>query len=403
MYFPFFKYGCALEINTARTAAYLANRCDICTETDLTASIFVQNTCDILNWEVDQEDGVTVVPASYTSPAADAPWADAENPESARFLGYIIDTVTKPTHIRRNVSNRISGSGGGVLETLRAGAQVYDVEVFLFACDEVAMEYGMRYLINSLADGGCDEPCTHCEVEYRDSCPTISGTPTLEKFNEGRWVLQSVGVTAAPEWMDSPVQNLNFFVRKARFSIASELPWKYECPEDCTVDEAFVVNTPAIACGQPFETWFCAATAVACAATESSNVGETGFIIEVTAGTVPLSGVEVRIVPDVNGWVCGGDGPDGFVSPEPCDLVLVEDIPAGYTLTYDTSIEKVYLTTNYGAVIDGTPYLTFDGLVGRPPTYPTVRCGEYCIQVAISECSVSSGAQATIRKVHREF
>lgn len=403
MYFPFLKYGCSLEINTARTAAYLANRCEICTE-DIPSSVFVNNTCDILNWEIDPEDGVTIQPASYVSPAADAPWADGENPESARFLGFIIDQVTKPTHIKRNVTSRISGSGGGVLETLRSSAQVYEIEVFLFACDELAMEYGFRYLTNSLADGGCDDPCTHCELEYRDACPSFSGTPTLDEFNQGRWILHSTGITSAPEWVDPPVRGMDWFVRKARFSIASELPWKFECPEPCTVEEEFEIATAAIACGQPFETFFCVESVVACAATEASTIGETGFIIEVTAGSLPLSTVELRIIPDQYGWACDPDAaPTGYVTPDPCDLVLIEDIPAGYTFTYDTSIEKVFISTNAGVVLDGTPYLTFDGDLGRPPTYPTVRCGEYCIQVAVAECSVSPGAMATIQTVHREF
>lgn len=401
MYFPFLRYGCSLEINAARTASYLANRCDVC-ETPIGGTVDVRNSCNILNYDLDDAE-TAIVSKTYVSPTADAPWFDSSNSESARFLGFIISDVSKPTHIGRAVTQRISGSGGGVLETLRATAQVLEIEVFLFACDEAAMEYGFRYLTNSLADTGCDDGCTLCDLEYRDSCPDFTGTPTVDLFNQGRRILKNVGLVSAPEWVDPPVTGMEYFVRKAKFSLASELPWKFECAQVCTANEAFVIETPTLGCGSDFDTFFCADSIVSCAVSEPSLVGETGVIVDITAGTKPLSGIRIQFYPDQFGWACDPDSaPADFVLPDPCDIVYIEDLPTGYTITYDTSIERVYVTTNSGVQFDGTPYLSFDG-IGGPPSYPTVKCGDFCVRIVVDECSVSTGAKATVQTVHREF
>jgi hypothetical protein len=400
---PYLLYGCNFEINTARTAAYVQNRCDICDDS-IKASVWIDHSCTILNWT--SEDRLTVDPVSYDSPITDgAPWIDSSYPESYRFLGFTIERVNKPTHIRRTVTPKISGSGGGVLEAMRPTAQQMEFEVLLFACDELAMEYGFRYLVNALAGGGCDDPCTLCELEYRDSCPSYAGeTPTIDEYNQGLWILKNVGITVAPDWMDPPIEGLTHYVRRAKFTIASELPWKFNCPVTCVEDETFTLTPPTLPCGDDFESLFCRQTAVSCSVTEPTQVGETAFIINITAGgSKTLSGIEIRIIPDVYGWVCDPDSaPPGYVDPDPCDLVYIEDLPAGYTLSYDTSVESVVVTTNAGVVQDGTPYLSFDG-IGGPPTYPVVRCGAYCVQVVVDECSVSDGAKVTIESVHREF
>lgn len=402
MTFPYMLYGCNLEFNTARTAAYVRNRCEICDDNSVRGEIQLRYTCDLLNWEIDESDVISAV--TYNDPDTDgAPWIDSSYPESSRFLGFMIERVNKPTHIRRNVTQKVSGSGGGIIEALRPNAQQFEVDVLLFACDELAMEYGFRYLVNALAGGGCDDPCTLCDLEYRDSCPEITGTPDVDEFNQGRWILKNVAVTVAPEWLDPPVDGLTHYVRRARFSFASELPWKFTCPDTCVAGATFPVEEPTLPCGMDFEKFFCSETFVGCAVTEPSIVGETGIIVSLTSGTLPLSGIEIRIIPDQNGWACDPEtAPEGFVDPDPCDLIYIEDLPAGYTLHYDTSIEQVIVISNAGVVSDGTPYLSFGG-VGNPPSYPVVRCGSFCVKVVVDECSVSDGAEVTIESVHREL
>ena len=63
MFVPYLKYGCTLEINNARTAAYVGDICAVCDGAKPTLT--VDNKCDILNWELDPTDGTTIQPAVY--------------------------------------------------------------------------------------------------------------------------------------------------------------------------------------------------------------------------------------------------------------------------------------------------------------------------------------------------
>jgi hypothetical protein len=400
--FPYLRYGCNFEINSLRTATYIQNRCEFCDTVPASMNVRV-NGCPVLGYELDNT-GTIVQAASITIPAADAPWVDASYPESARFMGFMITEVRKPSHVGRTVTPKISGFGGGILETLRAKAQEFEFEVLLFACDEAAMEYGFRYLTTSLVGGGCDEPCTLCDLEYRDSCHEDlgSGTPTLDEYNRGLWVLQNVGVTAAPEWLDPPMRGAENYFRRAKFSLASELPWKFTCPEICTTDETFDVPTPTLPCGADFDSWFCGESVVLCEMNEPSIVGETGAIIELDAGSKTLSGIEIQIIPDEFGWVADPDSaPPGFVNPAPCDLVFIRDLPAYHTLIYNTLVERVEVRLPTGEVVDGTPYLSFD--FGNPPGFPVVRCGSFAVRVVVDECAVTAGTNVTISTAHREL
>jgi hypothetical protein len=124
--------------------------------------------------------------------------------------------------------------------------------------------------------------------------------------------------------------------------------------------------------------------------------------VELVAGTKTLSGVQIQIIPDENGWVSDpGTAPPGFVNPAPCDLVYVRDLPAYHTLVYDTSIEVVSVTTPTGEVIDGTPYLSF--VNGTVPGFPIVRCGRFAVMVVVDECAVTGGTNVTISTAHREL
>lgn len=403
MAYPYLKYGCSLEINSAQTAVFLKNRCMFC-DKNILGTIDLRHDCEILNWYLDPEDGETVMPYSWSYPVtATAPWVNSAEPASPRFIGMVVDKITEPYHISREVTKKISGSGGGILETSRPGAVQMDVEVLLFACDREAMEYGFRYLKDCLVGGGCDDPCTLCELEFRDSCVDFTGTPTLDEFNEGRWVLKNVGVTRSPEWMDPPVKGMDYYVRRARFSLASEYPWKFKCSEEELAWTGFVAPPTESCGGFAFETFFCGESELAAAVVEPSIIGETAMIIEVQAGVRPLTGVEVRIIPDEYGYVCDPDSaPAGFVPPDPCDIIYIADIPPRYTLRYDTAIEQITVKTNSGAERDGTPFLSFDG-EGGPPTYPTIRCGRYCVKVVVDACSVSSRARARVESIHREY
>lgn len=401
MIFPYFAFGCKLEINVQRTAAYLRNVPSITTD-GLQASIDMKCDCPPLAWTYD-EDELPVL-ATYTTPEADqAPWFDADIPESARFLGFMIEEVTVNAITARSIITRISSSGGGTLGALRAKERRLDFTVLMFGIDESAMEYGFRYLTDALGSSGCDDGCTLCDAEFRDSCPPVTEQPTLaESLNKGRWILKNVGLVEGPVRDADPVPSAACNIRRVKFSLVSEFPWKFKCPvtvcenvalEGYPADGALCVNYSDIICGT---------NEVSCSVSETLVVGETGLIIEVQAGTVPLQHIEISIRPDKFGYECDeGSRPVGYTRVEPCDHLYIPYIPASSKLIYDTSIESIVVQLPGGGEYDGTPFIATDE--GRPPTFPTLRCGEFCVSVSVSECSVIGTPTVTVRSVHREI
>lgn len=399
MRFPYFQLGCNLEINDRRTATYLDNATDICDEGDIRSSIDFKCDCPPLYWVFDDND--LPVPGSYTTPAADqAPWYDASIPESAQFFGFIIEEVTMNVVSSRSVRTRTSASGGGVIGPARNKERKLDFTVLMFACNELAMEYGFRYLNDALNSPGCDDGCTLCDAEFRDSCPDVDGT--VPSLNKGRWILKNCGAVDGPTLQDPPLKGSACNMRRVTFSIASEFPWKFKCPvTECDAVPLAGYPDPGVNCDN-WDEILCGTNEVQCSVSESLIIGETGMIIEVAAGDVPLQHIQIAVRPDKFGYECNPDTrPAGYTRVDPCDLIYVPEIPANSTLIYDTSIESIVVRVAGGGDYEGTPYIAT--AEGRPPTYPTLRCGDFCISIAVSECSVVGTPTVTVRSVHREI
>lgn len=402
MYWPFFRLGCNLEINSQRTAAYLANVPTVCDDGDMSTQISM--TCDCPPLHYVYNDAGAPVPATYTTPAGDqAPWLDGDIPESQQFLGFMIQDVVVNAVASRQFTTRISSSGGGVLGPIRNKERRLDFTVLMFACNEPAMEYGFRYLTDALGAIGCDDGCTLCDAEFRDQCPPVTEVPTLAASLEvGRWTLKQVGLVDGPIWDTLPIESAACNVRRVKFSLISELPWKFKCP---VVECEGVALAPLASDGVDCVNWsdiLCGTNEVSCTVAENLIIGETGLIIEVTAGSVPLQHVEIAVRPDKFGYECDLDiAPVGYTRVAPCDLLYFPYIPASSTLVYDTSIEKVTIVLPGGGEIDGTSYIATDE--GRAPTYPTLRCGAFCVSVSASACSVIGDPTVTISSVHREI
>jgi hypothetical protein len=403
MYWPFFQLGCNLEINTQRTAAYVDAIPTIAMSGSIDTRIDLKCDCPPLAYVFDALD--VPQPATYITPQADqVAWFDADIPESARFLGFMISDVQQTTAVTsRSITTRISSSGGGSLGPLRNRERRLDFTVLMFACDEAAMEYGFRYLMDALASSGCDDGCVLCDAEFRESCPPINSIlAPYTDLNRGRWLLKNVGLVDGPVWDTNPVEDAACNIRRVKFSLVSEMPWKFKCPvAECT-DVALAgypsagvdcVNWDDILCGQQ---------EVACSVSENLIVGETGLIIRVKAGSVPLQHIEIAIRPDKFGYEAAPlTRPSGYVRVDPCDLIYIPYLPAGQTLVYDTSIESMYVEVPGGGTYDATPLIATEE--GRAPTFPTLRCGEFCISVAVSECSVEGGPTVSVSSVHREI
>lgn len=221
MYFPYvFLFGCGagFEINAAATAAYVDAQCDICTE-EILGTLAMDCDCDSLFWDGD----VPPNPVTYNTPATDpAIWWNPAIPESARFLGYRVRNVERPNQVSRPVTQRLGRSGGGVLGALNRTATRFNFQVLLFACDEPGMEYGYRFLSNTLACFQLDSQCDRALLVYRDTCPELSGSPTLAEVSQGQWLLSDALLVSGPTWANDPISGMRKYVRQVDFSIAGE-------------------------------------------------------------------------------------------------------------------------------------------------------------------------------------
>lgn len=402
MYWPYFSMGCSLEMNSQRTTAYLNNVSNIALGGGISTRIDARCECPPLSYIFDEDDVPQL--ATYTTPAGDqAPWFDSDIAESARFLGFIISDVVFNAVAARSITTRISSSGGGSLGPIRNKERRLDFDVLMFACDEISMEYGFRYLTDALASSGCDDGCTLCDAEYRESCPPIQGGPQLaDSLNKGRWILKNVGLVDGPVWGETPVESAACNMRRVKFSLVSEMPWKFKCPVvEC--DSVELAGYPSA--GTDCDNWdeiLCGKQEVACSVSEGLIIGETGLIISVTAGSIPLQHIQIAIRPDAFGYEADPDSrPVGYVRVEPCDLIYIPELPASHTLVYDTSIESIKVLVPGGGTYDATPLIAT--AEGRAPTFPTLRCGNFCVSVAVSECSVEGAPTVTVSSVHREL
>lgn len=396
MIFPYFQLGCNFEVNVERTKAYLASA--DCGD-GMKSRIDLKCECDPLHWAWDEDD--QPVPALYTDPGTDqAPWFDASIPESIDFLGFMIEDVKQNAIAARSIVTRLSSSGGGTLGPLRSKERRLDFTVLMFACNEEAMEYGFRYLTDALASSGCDDGCTLCDAEFRDSCPTVDGS--VASLNKGRWLLKNVGLVEGPVWADSPLKSPSCNLRRVTFSLVSEMPWKFKCPVvECAGLEFVGIAADTGGCDNATDI-LCGKHEVSCSVSESLIVGETGLIISVLAGSVPLQHIEIAIRPDKFGYECNaGSRPVSYTRVDPCDLIYIPYLPASHTLVYDTSIESIVIRPPGGGEFNGIPYIST--AEGSPPTYPSLRCGEFCVSVSASECSVIGSPTVSISSVHREI
>lgn len=403
MYFPLFAYGCSLEINAQRTAAYLDSANTTCDAGDLKSRIDLTCDCPPLHWAQDDTTGVWSS-ATYTNPVTDqAPWYDADIPESAQFLGFMIEDVKQDSAVSgRTFSTRLSSSGGGTVGPVRNKERRLDFSVLMFACNEAAMEYGFRFLNDTLMSPGCDDGCTLCDAEYRDSCPPIDNGPEAAALDKGRWILKNVGAVIGPVWGDNPLSGSACNIRRVQFTLVSELPWKFKCPVPvCT--EVALAGYPAD--GVDCVNWsdiLCGKQEVSCTVSEPLIIGETGLIIEVQAGDVPLQHIEIAVRPDPYGYEANeGTRPVGYVRTEPCDLIYLNELPPNSRLVYDTAVEEIKVVLPGGGEIDGTIFVSTEE--GYPPSFPTLRCGDFCISVSVSECSVVGSPYVSISSVHREI
>jgi hypothetical protein len=151
--------------------------------------------------------------------------------------------------------------------------------------------------------------------------------------------------------------------------------------------------------------WMCSPQETICHSVSTDySIGDDALVFEITAAAESaIFNLEVNIYPDPFGWVCDESSrPAGFTMPEPCDSISVPTLPASYVLRYDSTIQDVTVTAPGGVTVSGIPYLNLSE--NRPPTFPAIRGGQYCVCISSDRCSwEANGANVSLWTVHREL
>lgn len=406
------EYGCTTIADPNRVAQYVANAQDpaFCAGgINALAPVpfswqYLKVDCQCEALQYDTPNGPATPPVlipPYTSPAIDlAPWYSATVPESAFFYGYMLEKVEdlQMAPVKRNITNRATAFGGGTLGALRRQARVVKYTLLGFGNGECSLDFGFRWLADALTYN-CDGDCSLCDATVRTCCPSLSAVPTYDEWDTGRWTLKKAGLIDGPRYEDPPTDSNACDVRRVSFTLASESPYAYKCPIPCLIDAGWMPAVPPC----PPDAWICAEDpSVCCRSTSQYTTGDEGIIVDVTARE-NLYGLTITITPDPFGYVCGTTTPPpGWTPPEPCAEIVIPELPNGYFLHYDTSTEEITVTMPGGTVLDGTPFV--DATSNTPPTFPTLRCGSFCICISSGRCSFNAGlSTASIYTVHREI
>ena len=177
----------------------------------------------------------------FVSPAADeAPWYNG-TAASGEFLGMIVSDMTGlDGTLKREITARAVGIGGGALGPMRAGHRELQVRATMYAASCEGMDHGIRWLTNTLYGGACG-PSETCDLELWTGCPD-NGT-----LNQSRWFLKNVSVLTGPTFAEGPLDYNPCNIREVEFTLASEEPWLYKCPVNLT-DKATALTAPSTGC-----------------------------------------------------------------------------------------------------------------------------------------------------------
>jgi hypothetical protein len=318
------EYGCTTIADPNRVAQYVSNAQDpdfcVAGQNRLAPLPFaltnlrVNCGCPALQFSspAPGEDPVLIPP--YTTPEDDlAPWYSPNDPSSAFFYGFMVEKIedlhTAP--VKREVTNRVSAFGGATLGSLRRQPRVIKVTVLGFGNNESALNYGFRWLTDTLTYQCVGDDCSLCDLTIRTECPELSAEPTYEEWDQGRWTFREVGLVDGPRMVDPPIEAAACNVRRYEFTLAASSPYAYKCPVTCIAPTVFIPAIPPC----PPEDWICgpdSQPSQCCYVTNSSALGDTGLLIDIQS-VQQLSNIRIKITPDPFGYVCGlNPAPPGY-------------------------------------------------------------------------------------------
>lgn len=209
MYDGFLEIGGVEIFNRARAAAYiralLAGRVDV--------------RCDSAGFPA------ALGHSEYLTPDIDrAAWLKTTRPAAARFAGFFPGKVEGAENSTHGVTVTEKSGDGAVITSPRYGAKEMRYVATGLALDEEAMEEGMAWLRDVLANDGCsdhDLGCTGRDLRMFATMPTDQ----LEAYDFTR-TFHKVEVTDPPKVTQKfPVKG--FVMWQVEFTVTAGVPWAF--------------------------------------------------------------------------------------------------------------------------------------------------------------------------------
>lgn len=369
----------------------------------------------------------------YTNPADDdAPWYDAQVPESAEFAGLFVTEVTGfDSTVNRTVTdNAILGASLG---PLRLGGRTMTVTGWLMASTCCGAEYGLGWLTEALIGGtGCGGDCALGEMVMLKCCPT-DDCPTAMEYVR---YLEQVGLSDGPNVVDrlgSCCTSCGSTMLKVQFTLVSQSPYIFSEVDWCAYRQEFDYTEKWFdfyncgPCGEaPPATWqpscgpavitppapftvtnncycdpWCSFTQV-CTFDNTQQWNDATGYMEIYAGSIGMRNLKVSAYRNAfgpQGLSCADFIADGIRCRDACAVLEVAELPPNGTLIIDSRTRTVALKLPQGNYVPGLRYIS--GEAGGPFNWFDVgHCSVLCVVVTV-DCLIDIDAYLSIGHVNR--
>lgn len=335
-----------------------------------------------------EQGGVNAV-----SPSVDpAPWYSAAVPESAGFLGFVVDDVDGlDVTVNLSVQDRLRV--GAALGTTLREARVLRIRGYLLATSCASLEYGRAWLAKTLT-ATCDVSCGGTTVRMRRLCPP-GGYPNTWGVQTG----YGAALLEAPKVLSTPDGCCDY--AEVDFAIVLTNPDLFDDAVSALASTPLQASLGASCID--FCSWLTGQPAAASVVVTAPPTGAAAAVVTVTTGASPVNGAAVGVwyslYPAAALFPADCLYPSSILSaPEPlpqeCPAIFYFDqIPANTTLVIDGAQRAVY-TLQGGEQVDASNLLLVAD--GYAPAWPVVDCGAVAGVAAAAAAYCSGGDDATV-------
>lgn len=335
----------------------------------------------------------------YVDPQTDdAPWYTSARPESADFLGLILEAVEVSAPWARGVTAR--GMGGQTLGAQYLRGRTLGFRGSLFAASGQAMEYGKRWLSEVLRSGcngcglgdlcflpACPDPpfdgstVTHSEDYYEDVYTDYYEGVSTESTPDAAFdpffrTLKSAGLIDG--LTEVPYDNIPCdLLTGISFQMGTEIGYFYHPAAVCLEDSPIV-----------------AGESQCCTVSTDDWIGDATVAIRIQAGgPITVENLRVTVTPTK-----GDCPPDEGITP--C-MDVIATLPPGSELIIDGSERTVEVReVASGRLIGGYEALEFTGPFGWPDLG---ACTRACVCVDATDATVNPNTKiSSINSYQRE-